>query len=286
MMNAAAAWPTRDWWRWPALMLVAAALFVLASPAHAAVVPLSVVATNPVDGASVAPVVYTSPLIPVSITTSGIPTSVFTIYVEVSTQNVPGQDGTLADDYRVDFVGLNRSDANPAVFSGNFNALLWATKPGTYYWQASATVVNSGGFGLDTLESPVYTIVVTSPPAPPVVVVPSPPPPAPPPAVDDSSGGGTLSYRMTLSDAAYDAAFVISKHDAAGGHLKRSCTRIGRTSFKCTVSWRDLRFAFAGTLRLTDKGLGTIRSSFAGLRAKLSCLKLRGAKACARPMRW
>jgi hypothetical protein len=71
------------------LLLAFAAILVVASPTHAAVVPLSVAAASPADGASIAPVTYTSSLIPVSMTTTGVPTSVFTIYVEVSTQNVP-----------------------------------------------------------------------------------------------------------------------------------------------------------------------------------------------------
>ena len=179
-----------------------------------------------------------------------------------------------------------RSDADPNVFYGSFNSLLWATKPGTYYWQAHATVVNSTTYTLDTLESPVFTIVVAPPPAPaPVVVTPATPMPTAPPA---PTFAPEKPYRMTTQDAAFDTTLILAKRNPTGGHLKRACTRLSSVSFTCKVSWRDARSAYAGILRITDRGQGTqfVRSTFVGLRATLSCLAKHSAKVCAKSLRW
>jgi hypothetical protein len=41
-----------------------------------------------------------------------------TAYVEVTAQNVAGQDGTLANDYQQDFFELYETDASPDVHRG------------------------------------------------------------------------------------------------------------------------------------------------------------------------
>jgi hypothetical protein len=39
--------------------------------------------------------------------------------ITVATQDVPGQDGTLARDYSVDYVSMSQSDAYPDTWSGS-----------------------------------------------------------------------------------------------------------------------------------------------------------------------
>jgi len=63
------------------------------------------------------------------------------VFAEISTQNVPGQDGTLADDYRVGTVEMVSGDAEPSVYRGTAYGQgysgSWTNKPGTYYWQVT-----------------------------------------------------------------------------------------------------------------------------------------------------
>jgi hypothetical protein len=96
-------------------------------------------------------------------------------YAEVSTQNVPGQDGTLANDYQVDFFSLYQSDANPAIYAGRSTAgsTAWTNVPGTYYWQAQATGYDAA-HTYHQWAGPVRRLVVTAKS--------SPPPPPPPPS--------------------------------------------------------------------------------------------------------
>jgi hypothetical protein len=260
--------------------------FVLASSAPAQATtyptaPIAVAAMTPADGS-----VITTTSLPfqASITTSGFPTgTIGTVIVEITTQNVAGQDGSLADDNRVGFWLFGRSDANPAIYSGLMNTgPFWASTPGTYYWQAS-TLYADPTLGLETLLSPVFTIVVAAPPPPPAP--PSPPPAAPVP-VATGSAPAAPAFRMTLADLAYDLPRAIVRHDRKAGNLKRSCTRLSRVAFRCKVGWRDLRFVYAGTLRLTDKGSGVPRSTFVGARANIACVQKRGLKACVKPWRW
>jgi hypothetical protein len=66
--------------------------------------------------------------------------------------------------------------------------------------------------------------------------------------------------RMTLRELAHDVRFVITKHVATAKAVKRSCKRRSRVSFECTTGWKDKRFLYAGTLRVTHKGIMDIRS--------------------------
>lgn len=302
MMIDAVARCARGCARLGALAIVVVIGLVMVPAGHAAE-PLVILNSTPANGAVIAQTssqALAAP-IPVSITTSGIPTSgAMTMFLEVSTQNVPGVDGTLADDFVVNSLVMTRSDAYPAVYTGSLNYYLykvpWASVPGTYYWQ-----VNTSYFdpltGSHTLQSPVFTIVVAAPALVPVS------PPVVTPVVDapvpDYASAPTRPYRMTLVDVGYDVPLVISKHDLAAGSPKRLCKRVSRVSFKCAVTWKDRLFEYAGTLRVTDKGNGQPRSTFVGGRARLSCIralvvttpKHTGAgqvslQACVKPWRW
>jgi hypothetical protein len=89
---------------------------------------------------------------------------------------------------------------------------------------------------------------------------------------------------MSLADLAYDVPKTIATHDHAPRFIKRSCTRTSRESFRCAVNWQDATWAFAGTLRVTDNG--SFFSTFSGLRARISCIRAHGARACMRQYRW
>lgn len=131
------------------LSLLSALVVVPASAARAAAPqPLAVSAMAPADGAGFEAFAWVN-----YGTTLGIPTSdaartlTFsvdatppradaTLVLEVTTSTLPGQDGTLADDFIVGYASLERSDAFPSHYSTTMrvqNPWLW--NPGTYYWQ-------------------------------------------------------------------------------------------------------------------------------------------------------
>ena len=100
---------------------------------------------------------------------------------EVSDRNVPGQDGSLADDYIVGRGTFSRSDADPSVWRGVVQGQ-FMLRPGTYYLQLSArrylsTVDFTLPCAFGCLElSPVYTIQTLAPaPVPPPTTTPSTP---------------------------------------------------------------------------------------------------------------
>lgn len=98
------------------------------------------------------------------------------LVVEVSTQNAQGQDGTLADDFRVDFNVVSPSDAYPTQFrSRTPTSAAWLGAPGTYYWQFNWTYYNSSsGCSPCVYVTPIRSITIAAKPS-----APSSPPPAP-----------------------------------------------------------------------------------------------------------
>jgi hypothetical protein len=109
------------------------------------------------------------------------------LVAEVSDRNVPGQDGTLADDYIAGYGLLFQSDADPTVWRGTIIGG-YKARPGTYYLQFSGTRSLSAPpyegtcwpFGCLGI-SPVYAFQVVAPP--PAPAPPTPAPAAPSPAV-------------------------------------------------------------------------------------------------------
>lgn len=99
---------------------------------------------------------------------------------EVSDRNVPGQDGSLADDYIVGRGTFSRSDADPSVWRGVVQGQ-FMLRPGTYYLQLSArrylsTVDFTLPCAFGCLElSPVYTIqtIAPAPVSPPITPSPT-----------------------------------------------------------------------------------------------------------------
>jgi hypothetical protein len=95
------------------------------------------------------------------------------LVIEVSTQNIEGQDGTLAQDFQVDFRPVYPSDAFPTQYRARtYTFTPWVGTPGTYYWQAYYTLYDfSQNCSPCLYETPVRTITISprpqpSPPAP------------------------------------------------------------------------------------------------------------------------
>jgi hypothetical protein len=268
--------------RTPLGYLVVALFSLLALPslASASFTPMPVTAVLPANGSTLA---SASGARPFEVDLSSIvPITAIgrTMYVEVSTQNVPGQDGSLADDYNVDFFALYQSDATPSAYRGTADTNLWAT-PGVYYWQAKIDYLDLSTSPYTAVDwlSPVYVIVVPVPPAPvPVAAVPVVTPLAP--TYDDSAD----TYRMTLADLANDVPGTIAHHARGARNVTRSCTRVTAQTFRCSVNWNDNVAAYAGTLRVTDNG--SYWSTFTGLRGTITCLKVHAPRACAKRFQW
>ena len=184
------------------------------------------------------------------------------IAVEVATQNVPGQDGTLALDYATDSGQMFQSDADPDLHAGtsHFGSGWWTDTPGTYYWQAHTVSSDSltGQFGCHMYKSPVYTLTITAPPpsdggSPPTGnggTTGSPPTgnggttgigggSPPPPTIRPSSPH--LSFGNAKSDAAYMVNSQTHKHP----RLFRGCSRINRSTIHCQLAWLAGRYSYS-----------------------------------------
>lgn len=56
---------------------------------------------------------------PVAFEITGAPPHLSSVAIEISTQNIPGQDGTLANDFVTGNVFLTESDAYPGTYRGS-----------------------------------------------------------------------------------------------------------------------------------------------------------------------
>ena len=208
---------------------------------------MSITASSPTDGTSM--VASEVSLIKFSIRT---PVHNASIALEVATQNVPGQDGTVADDFRKDFLLMSESDADPDLYTATASSVgptWWTNTPGTYYWQTHAVVGSTSPTGqveCHMYKTPAYTLTITAPPpsggggpstgdggttgigggSPPAPTV----PPSPPP----------LSFGNAKSDAAYMVYRRTHKHP----RLSSSCSRINRSTIHCQLAWAAGRYAY------------------------------------------
>jgi hypothetical protein len=211
--------------------------------------------------------------------------------VEVATQNVPGQDGTLADDYAVPLTYgyMSARDSNPAVYTGSVTSSAWS-RPGTYYVQVHGTRYSGcpGGTSEYTClyASSVYTYTVVAPPAAPVVTAPAARPAPTPAATPVPAADDTPSTFMSLLDAkSYVKPIIRRQTSHSPAHLKYGCQRVGSDEFGCGSSWYDARNIWAVTFDLVDTG-NEISWSGSGLRATRSCLKRHSVKRCAKKVEW
>lgn len=261
------------------LMLVALlACGVLTAPSLAAE-PLPVTSVSPADGATIP---LPSGPVPFELV-SPSPERLWNVNVEVSTQNIPGQDGSLADDFKKDFFSLFQSDAYPTIYRGQSGYVgggyWWDSTPGTYYWQIHATTMSP----LAEYLSPVYTLTITAPAPPPT----SPAPPQTPPATSVEA-----APTITIVEAYAAVKEIIRKQTGRSAHhLSDKCRRTSQSEATCKAAWSSAArlssstLLYAGSFYLSREPQGNY-FSFQGLRERYGCAKRYGTKHCASQVRW
>ncbi len=258
---------------WLALSFTLLLCGVLASGSSAAE-PLPVSSTSPANGATIP-----LPTGPVPFEVVVPVTHPYSMSVEVSTQNIPGQDGSLADDYRKDFFSLFKSDAYPTIYRGQSEYVAggnwWSSTPGTYYWQVHAYYSDGEAPYFHDYLSPVYTLVIA--------------PAAAPPSVAESPPG-TIAP-LTLSES-YAAVKEIIRNETGkpAHHLSNKCRKTSTYRAICQADWTSSArttastFLYSGTFGLIA---GTTNHFlFLGLRARYGCAKRHGARRCAHKVSW
>jgi len=202
--------------------------------------------------------------------------------VEVATQNIPGQDGTLADDYQVDYVPMTQSDAYPDTWNGSSTAYSfnWLNQPGTYYWQFSYFVCVEGS-GCDDHLGPVRSITIAT------ATGGSVNPPStggddPPSTPKSNKTRAKPVLRMTTGQAKhYTLAAIRKRAGRPVGFVRRRCRRLSKVAFRCRARWNNHRSAFVGQFRLRhflNDGHLFWTYRFSGRKAMRQCLRAHRAQ--------
>lgn len=152
--------------------------------------------------------------------------------MEITAENVQGQDGTLADDKQVSIGILYVRDSDPSRWYGQVSAGAFQ-RPGTYYFQYSALVhdryddgkvycssIPPGSDGLCTYASPVFTFAIRAPT-----------PSATSPAVDDEP-----QYRLGYYTALTKVKSYV-KRRFKGRRIRATCSRNDPSQFACRVRY-------------------------------------------------
>lgn len=188
------------------------------------------------------------------------PPSATSLFVEVTTTNVTGQDGTLADDeqYSAGRGSLGHGDADPSLWTGELISAFPST-PGTYFFQFHAPAANSdcGPIGgICTLASPVFSLRVRADQA-----------------SVWSAADATSEVRGVIKDATRRTPV----------NLHRSCARLSKLRFRCRADWRDTKWLWRGTFLLRlDTAASEVVYTFRGRRASHACVRTRSVKRCQR----
>ncbi len=155
------------------------------------------------------------------------------ITFEVATQNILGQDGTLSDDFNVDYNYIHAGDTIPNYYVTAFRNFNFAGyPPGVYYFQFSAYTYDTH----QHVVSPIYWFVWN--PSAGTVSAPTPAAPAPAAAPDLS---------LSKAEAVRDLRYMIrhkSGHRARG--LRAHCRRVTASSFSCMPRFRSGHRAYHG----------------------------------------
>lgn len=162
-------------------------------------------------------------------------------YVEVSTQNIPGQDGTLAQDFVVDFFPLGESDAFPDLFRGTSGGLprgaWWTSRAGVYYWQVQASyrdwAADPAVGPLKYMKTPVYELTIAVPT--PVAPAPASSPQQPASSAEPSPTREPLLRLSTAKSRARN--LIVRRYKVKKPRV--SCERTERSAFDCDVRWRS-----------------------------------------------
>jgi hypothetical protein len=247
--------------------------------------PLSITSSTPPDSAIIAPQGSFS-TISFTVATN-VPKISGGLHIELATRNVPGQDGTLANDFVIGTGYLFESDAYPGTYSGTVY-VTQAMPAGNYFWQASGNVyqLTSPFRTISYISAPVALNVASPQAAPAPAPTPTPTPipiptPAPVPAPSP--------VQLTLGEANNVVAAIIRRkthRSPIGGTLRTKCHRRGTTKFVCSPSWLDSHgYIYAGTLTIIEDS-DRYRFSFEGARARRSCLAHHAVEACASHVEW
>jgi hypothetical protein len=252
-------------------MTIAACLTLGASAALGATQPMPFSQLSPADGlqhtASSYPQATDAEMIEFFIDTN-VQLCIGVLELEVATQNVQGQNGTLADDYQVYWTTLSKSDAYPTQYRHRTRTYYqWPAIPGTYYWQISG-VANSDCS--TRYVTPVRTITIVARPQPPPTGTPrptTPPPPTftPPPSDTDRAPALSASRAKRYAAAALREKFGRSYRK--GQHRKIACrSRISRLRRSCKVSWRYKTWRYRGKVTVWHTNYDWRDSFYSSLR--------------------
>lgn len=221
---------------------------------------------------------------PVTFTVTGAPHGA-NLYLEVATQNIPGQDGSLADDFRQDFEILKESDAYPGTYTATAQVVsgvaLWNMTPGTYYWQVSGNYLDRSSYPptYDHLIGPVLKLTVSAPP------------PQPPTQTHQDMGPDQEpDLAMSSADARYYALSMIKKRTHhSPRRLRVSCHRLSFKSYRCTMSWSDSKNSYGGTGTFTHYPAGAsvyTMYRFRGWKTSVRCVRKHKSTHCTKIVRW
>lgn len=190
------------------------------------------------------------------------PPHLSSVRVEIATQNIPGQDGTLAEDFTVDSLLLFESDAYPGTYRGTSSGL-WSNTPGTYYWEVSGT--EYAGPLIRHYVGPVYTIVIEAVKTP------------------------TLSVR----EAKLGVKEIIRAETHRDPHyLRDNCRALKENEVSCSATWAanapitPLTSLYSGAFALEVRPPERHIFAFVGTRAQYGCVKRHGARRCSHGVRW
>jgi hypothetical protein len=163
--------------------------------------------------------------------------------IEVSNVPTLGQDGTLANDLRVQWGYLGQRDSDPTSWYGSIGSAGWADTPGIYYFQFTMNVTDAG-YRFDpnpscparaqgcVYSSPIYALTIAAQqPAQPVSTTPAVSPPA---ATTPKAPRALLSARMASQHA---KSYAIHHYQAR--RPTAVCRRVSRAHMVCRVVWRN-----------------------------------------------
>ena len=154
------------------------------------------------------------------------------ITLEVASQNVQGQDGTLSDDFNVDYNVIHAGDTSPGYYLTafrNFNFDPAYHAPGVYYFQFSGYTYASH----QHVASPVFSFVWD--PSAAVQTTPT------------ATPTTTPSLKMSRANAlAYLRYLIRHKSGHRPKRLRPHCTQVTSSSFSCTPTFHSGRRAYSG----------------------------------------
>jgi hypothetical protein len=196
--------------------------------------------------------------------------------VEVATGPELDAEGTLADADVIERYEAQPVAGHPTVFAARTRPeAQWLSQPATYYWQATYEEYEDGEEEL--YASAVHTLSIVPAPRPdPPQTFTFTPPPAP------AAPAAAVITPPPL--AATTAREIVRRAILAGTHrdyrgLTYRCTTAPAAA-TCRPSWRDHRFRYRGTLRIST-GTAGITAAFTGTRAARAC-----QRHCVRKYAW